>query len=133
MKNKIRASYMADGSLISFIDEEDIYSLFSNLLDNAIEAVSKCPIEKRTMGIRIENKLDQYVSITVYNYCIDSEFVFSNGLPKTTNKHEDIHGFGLKSVKRICEKYDGTLDICPENNFFNVNILFKNTQPNSKK
>lgn len=73
---------MADGSLISFIDEEDIYSLFSNLLDNAIEAVSKCPIEKRTMGIRIENKLDQYVSITVYNYCIDSEFVFSNGLPK---------------------------------------------------
>ena len=85
------------------------------------------------MGIRIENKLDQYVSITVYNYCIDSEFVFSNGLPKTTNKHEDIHGFGLKSVKRICEKYDGTLDICPENNFFNVNILFKNTQPNSKK
>lgn len=133
MENKIRASYMADGSLISFIDEEDIYSLFSNLLDNAIEAVSKCPIEKRTMGIRIENKLDQYVSITVYNYCIDSEFVFSNGLPKTTKKHEDIHGFGLKSVKRICEKYDGTLDICPENNFFNVNILFKNTQPNSKK
>lgn len=117
MKNKIRASYMADGSLISFIDEEDIYSLFSNLLDNTIEAVSKCPIEKRTMGIRIENKLDQYVSITVYNYCIDSEFVFSNELPKTTKKHEDIHGFGLKSVKRICEKYDGTLDICPENNF----------------
>ena len=34
-----------------------------------------------------------------------------------------MHGFGLKSVRRVCDKYDATLDIAPDKGFFNVNIL----------
>lgn len=120
----VRASYMADGRLIDFMSDEDIYSLFSNLLENAVEATVQCPEELRTMGLRIENRLGSLVSVTVYNYCGQEEFVYADGLPKTTKNREDIHGFGLKSVRRVCEKYGGTLDICPEDGFFNVNILF---------
>jgi len=123
----VRASYMADGKLIGFMSDEDVYSLFSNLLENAVEATEKCPEDRRTMGLRIENRLGALISVTVYNYCGQNEFVFADGLPKTTKKRDDIHGFGLKSVRRVCEKYGGTLDICPEDGFFNVNILFPAT------
>lgn len=123
-KNNIRASYMADGKLISFMKDEDVYSLFYNLLDNAVEALLEAPTEKRTMGLRVENRLGSLVSVTVYNFCGDKKLEFSGGLPKTTKEREDIHGFGLKSVKRICDKYKGTLDITIEDGFFTVNILF---------
>lgn len=123
-KNNIRASYMADGKLISFMKDEDVYSLFYNLLDNAVEALLEAPTEKRTMGLRVENRLGSLVSVTVYNFCGGKKLEFSGGLPKTTKEREDIHGFGLKSVKRICDKYKGTLDITVEDGFFTVNILF---------
>lgn len=123
-KNNIRASYMADGKLISFMKDEDVYSLFYNLLDNAVEALLEAPDEKRTMGLRVENRLGSLVSVTVYNFCGDKKLEFSGGLPKTTKEREDIHGFGLRSVKRICDKYKGTLDITIEDGFFTVNILF---------
>ena len=43
---------MADGKLISFMKDEDVYSLFYNLLDNAVEALLEAPEDKRTMGLR---------------------------------------------------------------------------------
>ena len=114
---------MCYGNIVSINhqNDNDDYCTFTDLVDLKISIDDfdiLCIIDK----VPDENELQKR-----------QEFVCSNGLTKTTKKHEDIHGFGLKSVKRICEKYDGTLDICPENNFFNVNILFKNTQPNSKK
>lgn len=120
----IRASYMADGKLLSFMSDEDVYILFSNLLDNAVEAVSVCAEELRTMGLRLEKKGPALVSVSVYNYCGRVSFVYADGLPATTKPRKDIHGFGLRSVRRICEKYGAALDICPEDGFFNVNILF---------
>lgn len=122
-KYSIRASYVTEGEALSFMAEEDVYSLFGNLLSNAVEAVSKYPEENRTMGIRIENRCGHLLSISVYNYCGDERFDFKNGLPQTTKKHRELHGFGLKSVRRICDKYDASLDICPDKGFFNVNIL----------
>lgn len=123
-KNNIRASYMADGKLISFMTDEEVYSLFYNLFDNAVEALVDAPQEKRTMGLRIENRFGSLVSVTVYNYCGDKKLEFLGGLPKTTKERDDIHGFGLKSVKRIIDKYKGTLDITKEDEMFTVNILF---------
>ena len=120
----IRASYMADGKLLSFMSDEDIYILFSNLLDNAVEAVMLCAEDKRTMGLRVEKRGMSMVSVTVYNYCGREHYEFVDGLPVTTKARKDIHGFGLRSVRRISEKYGAALDICLEDGFFNVNILF---------
>lgn len=123
-RSGIRASYMADGKLLSFMSDEDIYILFSNLLDNAVEAVMQCAEDKRTMGLRVEKRGMSMVSVTVYNYCGREHFDFADGLPVTTKARKDIHGFGLRSVRRISEKYGAALDICPEDGFFNVHILF---------
>ena len=84
----------------------------------------KCAEDKRTMGLRVEKRGMSMVSVTVYNYCGREHFDFADGLPVTTKARKDIHGFGLRSVRRISEKYGAALDICPEDGFFNVHILF---------
>ena len=43
---------MVDGEKLSFIEDGDLYCLFGNLTDNALEAVSKIPNEEK----RIINK-----------------------------------------------------------------------------
>lgn len=122
-KNNIKISYMTNGTLLSFMKDEDIYSLFGNLLNNSIEALVKCPQERRVMCVRILDNCKNMVSITVYNYCGKENQVYGSSLPSTTKKHIEMHGFGLKSVKRICEKYSGNMDIYIEEGFFNVNII----------
>ena len=123
-RGNIRVSYMADGKLLNFMSEEDIYIMFRNLLDNAVEAAMQQLEEKRTMGLRIEKAMHGFVSASVYNYCGETAIEFVEGLPKTTKKQTELHGFGLKSVRRICEKYGGTMDVYVEEEFFNVNMLF---------
>ena len=133
-KYSIRTSYMTDGKLLEFMSDEDVYSLFGNLLNNAVEAVIKCSKDDRTMGVRIQNRIGAFLNISVYNRYIDEDIKFNeNGLPETTKNQRNLHGFGLKSVQRICDKYDATMEICPENGVFCVNILLPIPKQKEKK
>lgn len=48
------------------VSDEDIVTILSNLLDNAIEAAGQCEIDKRTVGIRLLYE-DDVLSIAVSN------------------------------------------------------------------
>ena len=54
---------------------------------------------------------------------------FSNEIKKsgdkviTTKTDKTNHGYGLKSVKETVEKYDGTIEINPEDNIFTVTVV----------
>ena len=50
--------------------------------------------------------------------------MFSDGLPMTTKQEKAHHGFGVKSMRRITEKYDGDLSMNAEDGVFTLNILF---------
>ena len=45
-------------------------------------------------------------------------------MPQTTSSNKSIHGFGIKSMMLIVQKYGGTISFQAENGIFNVNILF---------
>lgn len=107
---------------LSFMKQEDIYSLFGNVLDNAIEAVDKLSDpEKRLVSIRIKNDKGMIV-IHEENY-YEGEMVFKDGLPETTKEDRFYHGFGMKSIRMITEKYNGYYSVKTENNKFFINIL----------
>ncbi|MCI9518296.1 MAG: sensor histidine kinase [Clostridia bacterium] len=111
-----------DGSALSFMKTMDIYSLFGNAVDNAIEAVEKLSNpEKKIIDVSIESRGDLlFFSFT--NYC-DSAPVFEEGLPKTTKASEPgYHGFGMKSMKLIAEKYGGELTASVGGDKFNLII-----------
>ncbi len=118
----IEFSCIADGKKLDFMEEEEIYSLFGNLLDNSIEAVRNLEKDKRVIGLKVR-VVNSLLSVNVSNY-YGHEIQFENGMPKTTKSDRESHGYGLKSVRSICDRYDGDLSINAENNVFRINIMF---------
>lgn len=120
-KYQIKLTTLVDGKLLDFMKEEDIYSLFGNLLDNAIESVNKIKGDKNiTLKIKSVGNL---ISISCKNP-YSGKIKFFNGLPISTKEDSNYHGFGVKSIKLIAEKYGGSLQIDASNNIFIVSILF---------
>ena len=113
----------ADGQALSFMDPMDISALFGNALDNAIESVGKVESkEKRLIHLTINRQRD-FVRIHMENY-YEGEIRFVNGMPATSKKDSNFHGFGIKSIRSIVEKYGGSLTIHAENSWFELRILF---------
>ena len=124
-KNKgITLTCMADCRDLAFIRDSDLYALFGNLMDNAIEAVSRiAEEEKRCIALNIHT-VASFITITVKN-TFEGEVVFGpDSLPVTTKEDADFHGFGMKSIRMIVEKYKGNLSITAKDGVFKVNIFF---------
>ena len=104
----ISASYSKNNT----IRNVDICTILVNLLDNAIEACEKIDnSEDRYIKLSISS-LGGMVVIKVENSC--SQFVFDDGQIvelKTTKNDSKSHGYGLKIVKAIANKYNGELEI----------------------
>lgn len=118
----IRLSCLVDAEGLRFLDEEDIYSLFGNALDNAVEAVKKAEASKRrpiSLNVSVKGRV---LVIHVDNYC-GEKVTFRDGLPETTKGDKDNHGFGMLSIRYITEKYGGTLHAFLLDDMFHLNIL----------
>ena len=121
-KHNINFTCIADGSKLEFIQPSDIYSLFGNAIDNAIECVSKIEDEeKRIISLNVVSRANCVV-ITLSNY-YENEIIIENGLPVTTKAVSMYHGYGMKSIKYLTEKYGGTMSIQTKNDIFKLNII----------
>lgn len=118
----IRFTYMADGAGLSHMRYMDIYALFGNALDNAIENVTKIADEnKRIISLRVFVRAG-FVNIHVENYCEDMPTV-RNGLPVTTKTDTNRHGYGLRSIRYIAQKYGGNFNFNVTDNTFCLSVL----------
>jgi hypothetical protein len=121
----IELECMADCSGLNFIREGDLYILFGNIIDNAIEAVSKIEDQsKRCIGFNVHTA-GKFVTITADNYYEGEICLSADGLPETTKRDKEYHGFGMRSICAITEKYGGTLDIKAQDGVFNLNLMFQ--------
>lgn len=121
-KYGINFSCIANGELLSFMSEEDIYSLFGNILDNAIEAVKNLNKDKKIITIKIKS-VGNMISISERN-AYEGNLELVDGLPKSKKPNSRYHGFGLKSIKLVTEKYNGTMELSIDDNMFSINLLF---------
>ena len=119
---KIKVNVSVDKSIeLKKIDVIDIYTLFGNILDNAIEGTDKLEAEKKIINLQIFKK-DNFIVIKEYNYYKDIVKDKNNNI--ITSKKDSInHGFGLKSISEIAKKYKGTLTIDLSNNVFSLTIV----------
>lgn len=120
--NDIQLICVADGKILNFMKDEDIYSLFGNALDNAIEATLKCnDIEKRIIDVELYS-IGNLITINISNPNVE-KIILKDGLPLTTKNEHNSHGYGMKSIRYIVEKYNGNLIIDCNNNIFVLSIL----------
>ena len=121
--NGIQAHCVADGSLLSFMDPVDLYTIFGNALDNAIESVRDSEDrEKRIIDVLVYAE-KQMLVIQIINP-VSGELRFDReGLPMSTKVNDGYHGFGLKSIRHTVKRYGGFLTVKVENGCFYLQIL----------
>ncbi len=122
-QNGITFSCMADGKKLSFLADGNLYCLFGNIIDNALEAVKAIEErQRRVVNLVVKGRGDMLL-IQTDNY-FDGERIFLDGLPVTTKADRNYHGFGMRSIKMIVRKYDGELTTQVADGIFHLNILF---------
>ena len=119
----VKFSYIIDGTLFNFMTETEIYSLFGNALDNALESCSKVTdAEKRVISLKAAQRGDMVV-LHVENF-FEAALNMVDGMPVTTKKGSG-HGFGLRSIQQIAEKYSGVATVQAEGNIFKLTVLLR--------
>ena len=121
-RNGITLTCIADGEKLGFMRSGDIYALFGNAIDNAIEAVLRLPKEKRVIAFSVK-AVASTVMVHIENY-FDGELKMKNGIPQTGKKNTAEHGFGMLSMRTIAEKYGGRMETEIVKDVFNLNFLF---------
>ena len=129
-KHTIHMTCMADGACLAFVGKIDLYTMFGNAIDNAIECVIREAPEKRVIQVSVYAE-KELAMIRIRNYC-SAPPVFECGLPKSTKEDGENHGFGLRSIRYTAEKYGGgILCHCTETSF-TLQILLPMRQPLSE-
>ncbi len=120
-KFDINMVYKIDKSIsLDSMKDSDVCKLFSNLLDNSIEASKKTDDKKILLKLCKRN--DYIVLICENTY---KEELRKNILGfLTTKENKKEHGYGIKIIKSISDKYSGEMNIQAKNGSFKVIMVF---------
>ena len=117
----IKVKVKIDNSIKFDMEDIDLCNLFTNLLDNSIEASEN--ISDKNIEINIYKKLD-YIIIkceNTYRHKIEKD---ENGKFKSTKSNKGNHGYGLKIIENIANKYNGEINIQTSGGRFVVMVVF---------
>lgn len=107
----------------NFLKDEDIVTLLSNLLDNAIEACEKLTRKPKNVWVRFWYENHQII-ISTQNP-IEEPVNIRNGRIYTTKNNQLIHGIGMQNIKNVVDKYGGEDIYSSENGLFTHSILLE--------
>ena len=109
----IQLNAVANGSSLGFFEAGDLYALFANALDHAVESAVQTPRpECRVIDLLV---------------CVRQGFVVVNIISPLRPPEKQANRsaqYELKVVKRIVQKYKGTLTLEEQGEFFAEKIIF---------
>lgn len=98
--------------------------ILGNLMDNAIEAAKMS--EEKLLHIRIQYQKGMLL-IEIKNSYSGTLVKKADGYLSTKDYDStdgtQVHGLGIRNVKRIVEKYNGNMEICDAEGLFEVRVL----------
>ena len=105
-----------------YIDKGDICRVINNIMNNAIEALQDCDTKSMKLFIGIAGGYLIIKSENPYKGSLltDGEKII------TIKKDKTKHGYGLKSINNIAEKYNGFMSILYEDNKFKIDVEMLN-------
>jgi len=101
------------------MEDSDIYLLLSNLLDNAIEHIGilkRIRVEMSDVGKMFKIKISNSIDHSVLNK--DGTFI--------NNSNDPEHGFGIKTIESILQKYDGFISYSEDSNQLIASVIIYN-------
>lgn len=117
------------GISLDFISDLDKIRMFGNLLDNAVEGAVGC--ENAKVSVNLYRGNDSIIIFKVVNnYRRDCNK--QGNLYLSTKQEKSKHGFGLKNVQKLAEKYHGFLHIMEGNEMFQAILILSNIQKMEK-
>lgn len=119
-KKHIKIDIMTGGVNIVPLKDNEVCSLFGNLLDNAIEACEKMADMEPWIKVELQQR-KQMLFIKIANSAVNPQREV-DGEFQSTKQDKDIHGLGLKSVRRIVERNNGDIRFEVEKDSFTVYI-----------
>ena len=109
----IQLNAVANGSCLGFFEAGDLYALFANALDHAVEsAVQASRPECRVIDLLV---------------CVRQGFVVVNIISPLRPPEQQANRsaqYELKVIRRIVQKYKGTLTLKEQGEFFAEKIIF---------
>lgn len=105
------------------INDIDLCSLLSNMLENAITSCKSCTKESKRIYINISS--DKYRYVFCVKNTIQCSVLQKNPYLHTTKKDRSEHGIGVKIIHSIALKYNGNVDYYEENSEFCCNVILK--------
>lgn len=102
------------------IEINDMVSLVGNILDNAIYALKEAETPKK-LYFKLAYNRGRILIKETNNYKTEIKYV--NGEIISSKDNTDEHGFGLKNIEEIVNKYNGYSEIDHSSNIFTMNIL----------
>ena len=105
--------------------DEDLCSLLSNLLDNAMEAASQAGVAEPTVNISIIPR-QEYLFIRVTNP-VDKTLPEKRRMTLETTKtnHTELHGYGTRIIRRIAESYNGSVKYSMSGGIFTTDVMLE--------
>ncbi|WP_419079222.1 sensor histidine kinase, partial [Sellimonas intestinalis] len=104
--------------------ETETSVLFGNLLDNAIEACKKMKTETRWIRVEIRQRKG-FLFFTIAN-SIGKRPQEKDGQFVSDKEDKKVHGYGLKSIRRIVKKYGGSFQCDVVEEEVKISISFSN-------
>ena len=127
-KQNIPCTVMADGALLSFIDQLDLVTILGNAMDNAMEACRHVPVPDRLIQVRTAEARG-FAVLHIHNSCSE-EISVHGSIPPTTKRDGENHGFGLSNIQRVMKSYGGEVRCEAQGGEFTLTLLFpRQAQP----
>ena len=93
---------------LQHLSQNDLTSLFCNLLDNAMEAAENIPESFIELSVQ-KKENSPFTLIVAINSCRSMPVYNHNGELVSQKTQNGRHGFGLKSIQKVVKQYQGDL------------------------
>ena len=120
-KEKVRFTCLADGQSLNGFDDATLYYLFSNILDNAFEALKNITDpDKRVISLNVSEEQNK-IHIEECNF-FQGERKIEGGLIPTSKEDKTHHGYGLKSIRFLVNENKGAVSLETKGDMFFLRI-----------
>lgn len=107
------------------IRDIDSMSVFSNLLDNAIESCQRNENSENYIHIKASILGDYFVVKIINSKSMSANVSKDKHSFSTWKKDKNMHGYGLRILEEIVDRYDGQKELLDNGNEFSAMIMLK--------